>query len=116
MINVFLDDMRKCPEGFVLARNAEECILLLTECDINILSLDHDLGAGEPTGYDVAAFIVRSGRFPREIYLHTSSEWGRSRMFQLLYGNKPEGVKVHLFGMPHDVLAQVAEEARRRKE
>lgn len=113
MINVFLDDLRKCPPGFVLARTAEECILLLAECDVNILSLDHDLGAGEPTGHDVAAYIVRSGKYPREIYLHTSSEWGRSRMFQLLYKNRPEGVKVHLYGMPPDVLERAAREAGR---
>lgn len=117
MINVFLDDLRKCPPGFVLARNAEECMLLLAECDVNLLSLDHDLGTDEPTGYDVAAYIVRTGKFPREIYLHTSSDWGRARMFQLLYANRPEGVKVHMYGMPEDVLrreAKLAEERERK--
>jgi|GEM_PF-153537 hypothetical protein len=113
MINVFLDDRRPCPPGFVLARTAEECMLLLEECDVNILSLDHDLGPGEPTGYDVAAFIVRSGKYPREIYLHTSSDWGRSRMFQILYSNRPEGVMVHMYGMPEEVLRREAA-ARRR--
>lgn len=115
MINVFLDDRRPCPPGFVPARTAEECMLLLEECEVNILSLDHDLGPGEPTGYDVAAYIVRSGKYPREIYLHTSSEWGRSRMFQILYRNKPEGVKVHLYGMPADVLRREAEAAGKRR-
>lgn len=103
MINVFLDDLRRCPEGFVLARTAEECMLLLEECEVNILSLDHDLGLGEPTGYDVARFIVERGKYPKEIYLHTSSAMGRSRMFQLLYKHKPEGTKVHMFAMPDSV-------------
>lgn len=114
-MNVYLDDLRKCPKGFVLARNVEECIMLLEEYDVNILSLDHDLGAGEPTGTDVAAYIVRSGRYPREIYLHTSSEWGRSKMFHMLYQNKPEGVKVHMYGMPEDVLKREAEKAEKER-
>jgi hypothetical protein len=115
MINVYLDDWRKCPPGFVLARTAEECILLLEECEVNILSLDHDLGPGQPTGYDVALYVAQTGRYPREIYLHTSSDWGRSRMFQVLYQNRPDGVKVHMYSMPEDVLRRVAEKKAERE-
>jgi len=104
MINVYLDDIRPCPKGFVLARSAEECMLLLRESKIDILSLDHDLGWSQPTGFDVAKYIVDKQKFPREIYLHTSSEIGRSNMFQLLYRHKPEGTKVHMFGMPDEKM------------
>lgn len=43
-MHVFLDDYRACPKGFVLATNAEECLMLLREGDVDILSLDYELG------------------------------------------------------------------------
>ncbi len=94
MINVYLDDMRRCPEGFVLARNVEECVTLIDECDIHICSLDFDLGWGQPTGLEVAKHIVISGKYPKTIYLHTSSDIGRLQMYQTLYPNLPDGVKL----------------------
>ena len=44
MIHVYLDDLRPCPQGFALAKDAKECISLLQEFEVDILSLDHDLG------------------------------------------------------------------------
>lgn len=58
---LFMDDYRPCPPGFKLARDAEECLLLLHEYPITILSLDYDLGSGQPTGKDVAAAIAGNG-------------------------------------------------------
>lgn|SRR5690554_5273766 len=112
MINVYLDDLRPCPPGFVLARTAEECMLLLQDCEINILSLDHDLGLDQPTGFDVVKFMVQHGRYANDIYLHTSSAMGKSNMFQLLYKHKPAHVKVHLFPMPPEILAVAAKQSK----
>ncbi|WP_270172500.1 cyclic-phosphate processing receiver domain-containing protein [Paenibacillus sp. SYP-B4298] len=95
MIHLYLDDYRRCPTGFVLALNAEECILLLDQEEIGILSLDFDLGWGEPTGMEVAKHIVSSGRYPQEIYLHTSSPAGKMKMYQHLSQHAPEGVLLH---------------------
>ncbi|MEI7024321.1 cyclic-phosphate processing receiver domain-containing protein [Paenibacillus sp. y28] len=95
MINVFMDDLRPCPDGFTLARTVEECLLLLRECEVNVLSLDHDMGWGQPNGTDLAAAIVREALFPREVYLHSSSEIGRRRMFELLYSAKPAAMILH---------------------
>ncbi len=111
MIHVYLDDLRPCPKGFVLARNAAECIELLRSCEIDVLSLDHDLGWDEPTGYDVAQYIVESGKYPRDIYMHSSSAMGRSNMFQLLYKHKPEDVMVHIVSMPDELLLRIGREA-----
>lgn len=49
MINTYLDDLRPCPDGFVLAKTAGECRELICkhEGNINILSLDNDLGESE---------------------------------------------------------------------
>jgi hypothetical protein len=114
IIHVFLDDVRVCPEGFVAARNTEECILLLQECEVGLLSLDYDLGWGQPTGLYVASFLVSSRRFPQEIYLHTSSWGGKDAMFQLLYQSKPEGVKLVKGPMPYDTLQYIANTAKNR--
>ncbi|WP_127584537.1 cyclic-phosphate processing receiver domain-containing protein [Paenibacillus koleovorans] len=110
-IHLYLDDRRPCPEGFVLAKTAEECKQLLSECEVNILSLDFDLGYMEPTGDEVARFLaaelnVRS--FPQEIYLHTSSDYGRLIMYQMLYPHMPAGTKLHNGSMPPAVLARAA--------
>lgn len=111
MINVYLDDMRRCPKGFVHARNYEECVELLKDCEINVLSLDHDLGVGQPTGMDVVRYMVEHHLYASEIYLHTSSETGKKFMFQHLYTNKPNDVKVYNFPVPDEVLEQIRQSA-----
>ena len=109
-IHLYMDDWRPCPDGFALARTGEECLLLLQECEVGILSLDHEMGPGELSGSEVAARIVANGTFPREIYLHTSSEYGRRSMYQTLYAGKPDDVVLHRGPMPDDVVRRVASE------
>lgn len=108
MIHVYLDDFRSCPKGFVLARSAEECILLLQDCDVDILSLDYDLGWHAPNGTEVAAWIARTGKYPKRIYLHTSSQAGRQHMYQLLYAQLPEESALFNGPMPDAVLEEAA--------
>ncbi|WP_028593656.1 cyclic-phosphate processing receiver domain-containing protein [Paenibacillus assamensis] len=107
MIHVYLDDWRKCPDGFVLARNMEECILLLEGAEVDILSLDHDLGPDEPTGTELVAEMVNRGLYAKRIYLHTSCDRGRSRMYEMLYMNKPSEVELYNGPMPLHVIEQV---------
>ena len=114
-IHVFLDDRRPCPPGFVLARTAEECILLLEECDVGILSLDYDLGAGMPTGMDVVHAMIVRGKYPREIYMHSSSPMGRAMMARTLRYAAPPNVRVSDGPMPAEVRRQAAALAENRK-
>jgi hypothetical protein len=107
-IHVFLDDRRPCPPGFVLARTAEECILLLQECEVGVLSLDYDLGYGTQTGMDVVQAMIVSGKYPREIYIHSSSWVGRALMAQTLKDAAPPDVFVSDGPMPDEVLKKVA--------
>jgi hypothetical protein len=109
VIHIFLDDFRPCPKGFVAARTAEECILLMKECEVDILSLDFDLGWHALDGSEVARWIVASGRFPRRLYFHTSSPAGREKMVRLLLPALPPGVELHCGPMPDDVLQEAAE-------
>lgn len=47
MINLYVDNIRRCPDGFIVARNYDEAIGLLNNKETNILLLDHDLGIDE---------------------------------------------------------------------
>lgn len=114
MIHLYVDDLRPCPKGFVLARTAEECLLLLRECEVDMLSLDHDLGWNRPNGLELAQRMARERLFARDIYLHSANPRGRMDMFQLLYREKPEGVRVHLFPVPEERLAEAARQAEKR--
>lgn len=108
MINVYLDDFRPCPPGFVLARSAEECLLLLAECDVNLLSLDYELGYGLPNGAAVVRGMIVSGKYPKEVYVHSSSMMGRAEMVRLLREASPAGVVIHNGPMPKEVLEEAA--------
>ncbi|NMO95961.1 cyclic-phosphate processing receiver domain-containing protein [Paenibacillus lemnae] len=106
MIHLYLDDWRACPEGFALARNGEECLMMLRECEVGILSLDYELGPDPMNGGDVTAALIREKLYPKEIFLHTSSPWGRKRMYEMLYEHMPAEVKVHNGPMPEHYLSQ----------
>ncbi|OBZ17401.1 MULTISPECIES: cyclic-phosphate processing receiver domain-containing protein [Bacillales] len=108
MIHVYLDDYRTCPKGFVLASNAEECKQLLDLETIGILSLDYDLGWAQPTGYEVVRHIVETGRYPEQIFLHTSSAAGRMQMYHMLSTNAPAETKLHNGPMTDALLNKIA--------
>ena len=101
-INVFLDDLRPCPEGFILARDVKECIKLLENNEVKVLSLDHDLGYNLKTGYDLVKYMVEKDLYPEVIYLHTANPVGRQNMYQLLERYKPDCVELHYGPMPHN--------------
>ncbi|WP_425434614.1 cyclic-phosphate processing receiver domain-containing protein [Paenibacillus catalpae] len=108
MIHVYLDDYRPCPKGFVLARNAAECKLLIDSEPIDILSLDYDLGWNEPTGYEVVRYLVESARYPKKVYLHTSSTAGRMQMYHMLSSHAPLDMKIMNGPMPDSLLDEIA--------
>jgi len=104
MVNIFLDDNRQCPERFIIARNASDCRFLLLENEVNILSLDHDLGdIDAENGYDFCKWLVEIGIDNPKIYpKHTANGVGRDNMFKLLERYKPEWVKLHRWPMPNN--------------
>lgn len=91
-ISIWLDDERPEPRGWHRVYTERECIALLDRIlwqgkhpqDIE-LSLDHDLGDGDGTGYGVLAWleeqVARNGMEPPElIHVHTANPVGRERM------------------------------------
>lgn len=95
-IYLYVDDLRDCPEGFFIARNIDEVKEYFQNYEIEILSLDHDLGADEHgnlllTGYDLVKYMCEEGLRADKIYLHTDNPVGRDNMYQTLLGAQRRG-------------------------
>lgn len=107
LINLYVDDLRKCPDGFIIARSYDEAIEILNTSKINILSLDHDLGISEngieKNGYDVVKYMCENGISPKKVYIHTDNVVGRDNMYCTLLGARERGfiedsVEVYIYG------------------
>lgn len=96
MINVYLDDLRDCPEGFVVARTFEEAVKLFEQHEVNILTLDHDLGEDADgmellNGYDFVKYFCEHGLHVNKIYHHTDNPVGRENMYKTLLAAQRRG-------------------------
>lgn len=84
-MKIWLDDIRPAPEGWVWCRTYEKFVWYLDEfwCEVELVSLDHDLGQGR-TGYDAMCYIERRvlvhGLPLMEVRFHTANPVGRMRM------------------------------------
>lgn len=107
-MNIYMDDMRRRPAGFALARTTEECLLLLRSAPVDVLSLDYDMGPEDYSGAEVARRMVLEGLFPQEIYLHTSSPLGRKEMYEILYSAVPAGTRLHNGPLGLERLQEIA--------
>lgn len=83
-MKVFLDDCRETPPGWVRTYTAPQTIALLETGLVDELSLDHDLGELDGTGYDVCLWLEEAvyGGFvpPKKIYIHSANPVGRAKM------------------------------------
>ena len=83
-MKLWLDDVREAPEGWVRQPSVPAAIHALLGFDCDEVSLDNDLGAGEPEGYIVAEFIAFAARhklLPRmKLTAHTANLVAKDRM------------------------------------
>lgn len=85
-MNVFLDDERPTPDGWIRTFTPIQTIQLLETNEVNTLSLDHDLGDDDKigTGYDVLNWIeqqVAEAMFvPPAMLIHSSNSSARVKM------------------------------------
>ena len=91
-VNVYLDDVREAPEGFILVKSMKELVHLFEEKEVCILSLDHDLGENKPTGYDFVKYFCLNNLEADYIYLHTSNPVGRENMYKMLLNAQKTGI------------------------
>jgi len=83
-LKIYLDDIRKAPEGWTKVISAEMAIQLLKTGDVEEISLDHDLGENKKTGYDVAKWIEKQvlikGFISPIILVHSANPVGRQNI------------------------------------
>jgi hypothetical protein len=85
-MKLWLDDVRPAPNGWAWAKTSQEAITILKDWwnEIEIISLDHDLG-GNDNGYKVLIFIeytvaIEGYPFSPEILIHTANPAAREKM------------------------------------
>lgn len=110
-INVFLDDVRPCPDDYVLASDMEECIKLLREEDIQHLSLDHDLENKLRNGFMIVEYMVKHSLFAETITVHSANAGAGKRMFYYLKDAQenlliPQNVRIHYHPLPLNINQQ----------
>jgi hypothetical protein len=96
-IKLYVDDIRKCPEGWTLARTNDKAIRLLHTMDVEEISLDHDIcwydrknkniQMAEETFHPVAYYLATmpAERRPKKITLHTANPVGGQAMYNTLW-------------------------------
>lgn len=86
-MKIYLDDERNTPLGWVRCYWPSEVITLIVQGGVSIVSLDHDLGDDDITGYDVVTWLEEQvysdpSFIPPEIVVHSANPVGKARMIQ----------------------------------
>ena len=81
-MNIFLDDIRPCPDCFELCRSYEEFTRMVMEHKehIKVISLDYDLGSVR-TGLDACKFLCANQIKCSKIIIHST----HSRAYAMEY-------------------------------
>jgi hypothetical protein len=83
-ISVFLDDIRKAPDGYVLTETIDECLNLLKNHDIEHLSLDHDLLNKTRDGTMLIEMMLDQRLFANRITIHSANATRGKGMYKSL--------------------------------
>lgn len=87
-MKLWVDDERPAPRGWRRARTVAQALKLLDTGKISEISLDHDLGENERTGYFLAALIeerAHDGQLRRLVWhIHSANPVGRKKMLMAL--------------------------------
>ncbi|WP_072689323.1 cyclic-phosphate processing receiver domain-containing protein [Rhodococcus marinonascens] len=102
-MNLFVDDERPAPPGWLLATGWREATEVLRICaaagvGLDALSLDHDLGIGigigigEETVRPLLEIMQAHTWWPSELFVHTGNEAAEARMLDFIRTHAPAGV------------------------
>ena len=88
-MRLWVDDERPMPADFdIHVKTAREAIAQIDTGNITAISLDHDLGEGEDTGYTVACYIEHGAYYgsigPMKLMVHSANPVG-ARNIQLAF-------------------------------
>jgi hypothetical protein len=90
-MNVFMDDTRPAPYQYMLAITVEESLSLVRQHDVEILSLDYNMGVKKPNGLDFVEAFCREGLYAKEIHIHSDDVIGVMKMTERLRIAKEKG-------------------------
>jgi hypothetical protein len=104
-ISVFLDDIRKPPEGYILAETIDECLFLLQNFDIDHLSLDHDLTSHVRNGTMLVNIMIQKQLYANRITIHSANSFSGKAMFKCLKQAQkdslmPQNINIYLRPLP----------------
>ncbi|PGO34103.1 hypothetical protein CN984_02200 [Bacillus cereus] len=96
-MNVYMDDQRSCPYGYVLATTVESALRMVRDNEINIISLDFNMGWRKKSGLDFVETFCREGLYVNEIHLHTNDVIGMHQMRKRIERGKEQGeIEAHM--------------------
>ena len=114
-MKVWLDDepIRDPGSDWVIVRTADEAIDLLLTGEVEMISLDHDLGDfhegfGEVTGFAVVRWMIENKVFPKVINVHSHNPRAKE-MAADLERFAPDGCVVKRWRFDVDVVGELVE-------
>ncbi|KEK23579.1 cyclic-phosphate processing receiver domain-containing protein [Bacillus gaemokensis] len=90
-MNVYMDDQSACPFGYVLATTVEIALNYVRDYNIDIISLDYNMGWGKENGLKFLEIFCTQGLYVREIHLHTNDTIGMNNMLNRIKQGKEQG-------------------------
>jgi hypothetical protein len=82
-MNIFMDDVRSGPteKSWVVVRGVENVKILLEAGLVDDMSLDHDMGYKQQTGYDLVKWMAENDCWPKgDIVIHSANIVGAENM------------------------------------
>lgn len=96
-MKIWLDDERTPPDNdWKWCKTVPEAIVLMTRDDIELISLDHDLGEEGvlATGYDFVKWMAENNRWPKySPLIHSANPVGRKNMQSVIDRYAPYGAR-----------------------
>lgn len=87
-MKIWLDDLRPAPKKYIWCRSVNEAIRFIksTDCEIELIDCDHDLGDYAKDGGDGIKLLdwLAEQRLFYEIHLHTMNPVGRANMERMI--------------------------------
>ncbi|EEL51639.1 hypothetical protein bcere0022_10340 [Bacillus cereus Rock3-44] len=87
----------------MLVTTVEEAIKIVKEQDVNVLSLDYNMGWRQKNGLDFLEIFCTEGLYAKEIHLHTNDSIGMQYMLERINKGKevreiPSNIQVKCTG------------------
>lgn len=88
-LRLYVDDLRPCPDGWMVARDFHHAIAMLEQYEFEVVSLDHDIdsfyGMKEMTGRDILNWLIARKvegykHVPSTVRVHSANPVGSATM------------------------------------